>query len=246
MRRIIRLLLKNRLSVRKFYTFQIIFQSSQFLDLFFGKRYEMHIYDILESIIDMNNKTILDIGANIGQTALSLKSIFPQSKVISYEPGRESYRYLKINQLINNLDIICINSAVVGASLNYTLIEDEVTGGRTSFINEIQNGSSRAINLNIALLEEEISKYNPALIKIDIEGFEWELLKPLKRSLFEEIYLLIELRNKTVLETFDFFKDSHKAFDLKRRCLIHSTESLENFIFGDILFMPIKVEKSVN
>ena len=60
-----------------------------------------------------DNKWFIDIGANIGTTSIYVKKKNPNLKVLSIEPGKDTFCVLKANCILNNLeDIVCCNYAI--------------------------------------------------------------------------------------------------------------------------------------
>jgi FkbM family methyltransferase len=241
---IIRYFLRGKISIRRFRKYIILFPSDQFLDLYFGKSYESHIHENLKEFVNLQDHLLLDIGSNIGQFALNIKSVFPNTKIICYEPGLEAFNFLKSNILINNLDIKCVNAAVVGKSSKYHLIEDNVTGGRTSFIGEENENSDHKRVKNLCVLKDEIRSTNPTLIKLDVEGFEWEIIKHTPINSLKTAYLIIELRTQTIEPVYAYLNNTHLIYDLMTMKELKTKYDLIDFKFSDILFIPkMKVQQ---
>lgn len=77
-----------------------------------GSFEEKHIEDTVQFLKNQNikiNKSIfVDIGANIGtHTIFALKNGF--QKALCVEPDPENFKLLRINQIMNDLDVCCIN-----------------------------------------------------------------------------------------------------------------------------------------
>jgi len=67
--------------------------STKIFDLFFGRVHETHFH-ALPSLIASKTPLCIDIGANIGQSVVSLKTLFPNAAIHSFEPVPTTYRKL--------------------------------------------------------------------------------------------------------------------------------------------------------
>lgn len=126
------------------------------------------------SLFDFINKdTILfDLGANIG--AFAKKFAGYVNKIYCYEPDENNFKMLKLNTSdLNNIEYI---QAIVGGTK-----EKE----RTFYINNQTNSASHSmfyprgrdkIILPAVNFDEEVEKYQPTAIKMDIEGAEYEVI----------------------------------------------------------------------
>lgn len=118
--------------------------------------------------LDFDGKVILDIGGNIG--AFAKMATDKRAKVISFEPCPENFELL----VENSPDSININRAVVGNTdkqRNFYLNK-----GRNKGIHslEIKRGRDKII-VDCCNFSDMIEEYKPDILKIDIEGGEYEL-----------------------------------------------------------------------
>ena len=146
-----------------------------FQDIFLKRIYEM--------LLDNERPTILDCGGNIGLSVLYFKSLYPDSKILVFEPHPAFFQTLKKNIENNNLsNVIAYQKAV----------SDE-TGSINFFLNDQDNPGS----LNMGIIQREdnagcisveadmLSSYMTEdidLLKLDIEGAEEKVLIDLYRT----------------------------------------------------------------
>ena len=117
----------------------------------------------------------VDIGANVGSyTLLACSAI--GARGVAFEPVPETYSRLIENIRINHLEerVTCVNKGL-GAelgSLSFTSDSDTMN-------HALAPGESTAnpINVEVTTLNEALEDAAPALIKIDVEGFETPVLK---------------------------------------------------------------------
>ena len=134
---------------------------------------------------DSQNKkfrTVLDVGAWCGTWSKALEPY--AKKVIAFEPDRVHFSCLEKNCTIN-----CTprNEAVGAKEGMISLSDDNFTQAKRV----VSEGSIKMIAID-DLAYEQVD-----LIKIDVEGYEMEVLKGAERTLTDTQYLMIELNNNT-------------------------------------------------
>ncbi len=157
-------------------------------------------------------KNVLDIGANIGQFARTLNYYSPQTKIYSFEPNKEIFPFLINNSLGKN--IICLNFGIGQKNETKKFYFSPEASAEGSLIKENMNQiyerkGVKEIEISMIKLDTNmIKKYElPSkfdLVKIDVEGYEAEVLKSLKEINFR--YLQIEVSLKRKGSTFDDIK----------------------------------------
>ena len=137
----------------------------------------------IEWLESLNNKEIfqgavLDIGANIGNHSLFLSSYFKE--IYSYEPHPLNYQLLLYNsKLVNNIK--CFNIGISSTESTGLLEFNNANMGGARLGNldfvSINNVKNKVIlNTIDNLLESDKDKIIVKLIKIDIEGHEYDAL----------------------------------------------------------------------
>jgi FkbM family methyltransferase len=131
----------------------------------------------------VNARTFLDVGANAGFYSLSLSILNPDIKTISFEPNAEVATILAQNIEINKLDkrITIVNSAV-GANIEESrpLFIPKITGTGGGSLNNLHPEEGKPVikNIKVDTLDNSIGSMDPVdVIKVDVEGFEYEVIK---------------------------------------------------------------------
>lgn len=122
------------------------------------------------------NKTIVDIGANIGNHSVYFGKICEAERVFSFEPQKEIFNILKKNIELNNLvDVISPVNIGIGKELTRgnIIIPDNNNLGMGRIL-EKDNGSIEINSIDNLFLGKDIKI---DMIKIDVEGMEIEVLK---------------------------------------------------------------------
>ncbi len=171
--------------------------------------------------------TFFDIGANIGLMSIfAARCLGDSGKVYSFEANPETARLLSYNIDLNKISNIEVVDKAVGNDTGRIRIYDNWSvnrGGATLIKPEKQMNSFEVELIRI----DDIFKYSNSaidMIKIDVEGFELDVLKGLKEVLIRPVppKLIIECsadRNNhydSVYEIYDFIKavNSYKIYKL--------------------------------
>lgn len=120
-----------------------------------------------------------DVGANIGLYTLSLLSRVPEARALAFEPLTRLRERLDHNLALNGLaDRAVVRAEAVGPAGALTLFESR-NAGRSSLIpfDGARPGDTVTV-CPLAELVESAGAAPPAVLKIDVEGFEAAALMP--------------------------------------------------------------------
>jgi FkbM family methyltransferase len=161
--------------------------------------------------------TVLDLGAHIGFLSLYFASLVgPEGRVFAFEPGPNNLAYLRRNaRARSNLTVVpCGAGDENGQRVFYT---ETLTGQNNSFIRDfdiLDKYRKMAFDSMIRVKEERVEvvtldsfvrreALRPDLIKIDVEGFEENVLRGAQEvlSILRPILLVeIQTRKREVLD----------------------------------------------
>ena len=124
-------------------------------------------------------KTVLDIGANVGVTALYFSRIFPRADIYAFEPAPDNFAVLQKN-VANCGRIRAFNFALGSqdATLELFASDNPINFGGYS-LHAAGSDTSKKISIpvrNVASVLAEISLKAVDVIKVDTEGAEWDIL----------------------------------------------------------------------
>lgn len=134
----------------------------------------------LQFKFNIHPKTIFDVGANYGQTAIEYCSEFPSAKIYSFEPVKASFTKLQENtKHLNNV----LNYHMAFGEENGT-IEISLFDEQNSQLNSLKPENNNSKGKKELIKVTRISEFTEAnkiqqidLLKIDTEGFELNVLK---------------------------------------------------------------------
>lgn len=121
-------------------------------------------------------QTILDLGANFGDTALYYTAIYPEAKIIAVEPEPSNFAHLQKN-VASHSNIIPVQCAVGAENGSITLHLAENGLGHSTTLRRHNHGSVAVAQATVSeiLAQQSITKVD--LLKFDIEGAEAALFK---------------------------------------------------------------------
>ena len=146
-------------------------------------------------------KTVIDVGANIGQFANDARKLYPDAAIYSFEPLPGPYSEL------------LVNTSSFGRFNPYNLALGDYEGTTEMYVNEFSQSSSllemedshkqafphtkntTSITVNIQTLDLIASKLEldtDILLKIDVQGFEKQVLDGGKETLNKVKIIIIE------------------------------------------------------
>ncbi len=134
------------------------------------------IEDSIFDGLDLKDKLVIDIGANIGKyTILLSKLVGDHGEVISFEPLEETFNLLKNNCNLNNRNNIKLIKKVCSNKKGETVFYIDILNPATNSI--YPQNHKQSIIVESDKIDNMISEnQNVALIKVDVEGAELEVL----------------------------------------------------------------------
>jgi FkbM family methyltransferase len=154
----------------------------------------LHEFEEMSFLLHLLNpsETFVDVGANVGVYTVLAAGV-RKANVISVEPVPETYEQLMDNVHLNRLDsnVTAHNIGLAGEKGKLRFSVSKGSG------NHVLNGEDNvpAIKVPVDMLDSLAEDSKPVLIKIDVEGFEHEVLRGGQRILNSSslLALIVEL-----------------------------------------------------
>jgi FkbM family methyltransferase len=168
--------------------------------------WEPSIQDLLHHrIFRKNVGTLIDVGANIGMTAIPLKTLRPGVKIVAIEADRENFSFLKANfaRNIEMKDVTLFNIAAFSEDTEVDFERSPINAGdhriRLGISDERSDRydeSSREIikvvarRLDGSIVADQL--IHPITLKCDVQGGEIHVLRGAEKLLKEVDFVIIE------------------------------------------------------
>ncbi len=161
---------------------------------------EIVLFNLLE-----DNAVILDVGANIGWYSILFSKRFPQSKIYSFEPIQDTYKYLVTNVVLNHAsNVFPFNIGLSEKEGSSTFFYFPGGSVLASEKNLIQCSKAQETVCKVDLLDKFITTLKVDrldLIKCDVEGAELFVIKGGISSIKEFLPIIfIELFERWTLQ----------------------------------------------
>jgi len=166
--------------------------------------FEPHMVELFDALL-CPSFTVLDIGANIGCTSILFGSRV--EKVISFEPSPTTFSFLRKNVAaaeLSNVSLMNIGLGKENGSFELTFAADNRSGGFVS--NKVQASAGHSVEkIKIAQGDAFLSEHpveTIGLIKIDVEGFEKDVIEGLRTTISRQKPIVVLELNHWCLNVF--------------------------------------------
>lgn len=182
----------------KFLKYKIYFFDIKHIAHMFFELFGLNVYYFKSK---SDNPVIIDIGANIGDSIIYFKWLYPDCKIYAFEPLSRAYELLEKNIKENNFKDVFTHNVGLGSKEEKIKIfsDSKGTSGsstinkKTSQLNLTNNAQYEEIVIKRISSYKEIAKLKEIdLIKLDIEGAEG--------FLFDDLKFLLPKTKKIILE----------------------------------------------
>lgn len=149
---------------------------------------EIFSLQIYKFVSNNSKPYIIDCGANIGLSIIYFKTLYPNAKIIGFEPDKQVFNALSYN--INSLNlrgVTLINKALWNSEKSIKFFAEGSDGGRIA----VKGDTKNIIDTQTVSLRKYIYK-TVDLLKIDIEGAETKVIENCEDLLYRVDKIFIE------------------------------------------------------
>ena len=181
-------------------------------------------------------KTIIDLGANIGLSALFFIKKFPDARIVAVEPDAVNFLIMEKNLETFSKSVSFLQAAIWPTDGEVTLVTEDdnhASLGAWGVRTEASNGNP-ALSVKAVSIPTIMKQYGMDfvdILKVDIEGAEYELFEKNYEDWIDKVGLII-------IETHDRFKPNSEA--MVRKALNGRFDELP--MKGENLFFKKKVK----
>ncbi len=208
-------------------------------ELFLYKKREPTCTDYLwHSGILKAGDIVLDIGANIGYyVLLESQLVGPSGQVYAVEPVQETFNILTKNITLNHRNNVNAFQFAFGDKVqtgqiylcnaaNLCSVNKEFIGGKIT-------GEQSVSFLTVDTFLE--GKQKPKLVRMDVEGYEYEIIKGMAQTLNSNIRILVELHPNFLGTKIDELLALLAAHDFKARLTFFEDKVEHNKVMSALL-----------
>lgn len=153
-------------------------------------------------LISEQKGLIIDGGSYIGTSAIALNELFPGKKIICVEPHKGNFEVLQKNTK-NYKNIEVINAALAPMGIMSAKLHDRtrefgftIVTPNKNFVSSREIGDINCISIEDIMLTHSVIEL--ALLKLDIEGGELQILKNSKDWISAVFCIYIELHDRII------------------------------------------------
>jgi len=133
---------------------------------------------------DISSPVLIDVGANIGQTALRFHKALPDSKIWCFEPVPDTYRVLF--DRTRHISGISCEECAVGSYNGQVWMTAGENSEENKMVLDVKCGQVGQVQVNVITIDsflDEKKIVRVELLKTDCEGFDLDALKGAELSL---------------------------------------------------------------
>ena len=180
---------------------------------YFHGYFEWRNIVLIKNILKLKEGDIIEVGANIGTETISYANL-NKNKVHAFEPDESNYASLKNIKKLNNIDNLNIYNLLVSDINGFEYFQlPSPTNSGVGFITNVEWDNS--ILLESVSLDNKLDISSCAAIVVDVEGYEYNVLKGASKIIekfrpfliFEVNPDLIENRTNYSLRDIHIFMD---------------------------------------
>lgn len=196
-------------------------------------------------LIKTDIKTILDIGANVGQFASLIHEVLPSAMIYSFEPLEDCYK--KLQERMRKVDKFKAFNIALGdanGELTFHRNEHSPSSSVLPMTNLHKQKYPHAVKYTVIKVKskklddfaEELKIVDNLLIKVDVQGFEGKVIAGGKNTIRRAAILILETSFQPLYIDQPIFEDIYDSLKKDFRYMGSLGEPRMNWFDGSPLF----------
>lgn len=173
-------------------------------------------------LLDAQIKSIIDIGANVGQFAREIADILPDAKIYSFEPIAKCYEILKVNTSALNIQLFPYALGDVETEQEMNVHQHTPSSSlmvmkelhEKAYPNSIKSEKEKITVKKLDKVFANIALEPNVLVKIDVQGFEEKVILGGIETLKKANIVIVEMTYAYLYQDQPLFDDVY--FHLRR------------------------------
>ena len=149
---------------------------------------DIYLNNVYERLFSpKNGDIVIDAGAHIGVFSLkAAKQVGDKGKVLAFEPEPSNFRFLIRNVKANNLHNVHAFQVALGETKSFAPLYLAQQSWANSLCRDLLGANTPSISVPVWALDDFLKSYSISFVdflKIDVEGYEIEVLKGVRQTL---------------------------------------------------------------
>jgi len=152
---------------------------------------ELHDASWVSSLLEKKAPLVVDVGANAGVFSHYVHCLRPDAEFVAFEPLPSMVA--RLNGLKSRTGInLCIRQQAVSSSCGQAWFESEHGYDGTSRLSITQGSAGNRFQVETTTLDTALGDREIAVMKIDVEGFECEVIRGGAKALAKTDFVIME------------------------------------------------------
>ena len=205
--------------------------------------------NLINNLLRNYKSLFIDCGVNYGAYSIPISKQKSNTTVVCFDPSKKALSELKNNIKLNNCQNIKYYNYGISDIISKDFFSDEIdnfkNSGEYSFVTSKSSYKVDTTTLDYFFKNFNLNTYKIIIIKLDIEGYEFNAFVGMKRILRNHNVIVFFEFSRMLLNNKKFnFKKLKKFLELHRLCILDL--NLNRINIKDILCRFSKLEKKRN
>lgn len=156
--------------------------------------HELYDNEWVEALRSSAQPLVADVGANAGMFSLFAFQLNPRAEIIAFEPLPAMVERINELKQRNGMNLHCVPKAV-GRAPGKAILESAHGYEGTSRICVSGAPTGRSFEVEVTTLDKELAERPVLVMKIDVEGYEEEVIAGARETLSHTRFLIVEAHN---------------------------------------------------